>query len=782
MAPFRRNQHDAHYSHGSGSASWLKKNPFAVDLIRHRYYRNLAEACADENTGPLTGRPLNLAQMTAQSWPRKLPSFFPLLRLVTAGRQYTIPAEMLLQLKELYKHVRASTGNSSFTAGLSDPARGPLKIDRPYAEAADKELGLTNSQFRIQDSFAEIEDDDDGPGDVLAAVTAGLHTDGVDGWLVAPMLPLVNVAVENRSSVFDRLFVTAADVQSVFEQQIQVLDAADYNEEGSDNYNPDRPIVKRFTAANGNRANRKSYLLELLQNLSKGSKAPGVSKITVPSKTTSSDASALRAASNYEANVRYLASEVTRLTCGAVNPASDPRWMTLRLQASELPIATVLMLDKLSQEIRDTWDTILAMAEYSNRSDTLNRLATALSAGGAVGREIQRYVDNDISLFELAFAIPHIDTVAAWKLGEVYQEQTRPYPSQIAASAFSSVSVHVYSNRLVKVNPLIKALACAVSECKFYNHDADSEDVCTVLGLEVKKALEKGKVLESDFLTTEAQTFFSTFFEKTSDDSYSKADLDSIVKHLKVMDERVARYESSLSVDDTESSMELMALRRDTKFEVSSGARRFMDRQNSTLASVEVEDKNDGKENKRKYTEAFSPEDWSDLPDEARKIQDPEEVCCNELLQGRTCSAETIVSLPFKSKGQSKVVYYKGPCWRRHQMEDAKQQRRPSKKDNDAILKFAKGPQRGKNKGKPRVLDEAKCVKRGFTPGTLNQLFRNSGPSSPHAAALTTEPLKFNMSKAFPDGVTDVLFLKYWKTECQPLGLSPEEAWNRLNK
>ena len=168
--------------------------------------------------------------------------------------------------------------------------------------------------------------------------------------------------------------------------------------------------------------------------------------------------------------------------------------------------------------------------------------------------------------------------------------------------------------------------------------------------------------------------------------------------------------------------MELMALRRDTKFEVSSGARRFMDRQNSTLASVEVEDKNDGKENKRKYTEAFSPEDWSDLPDEARKIQDPEEVCCNELLQGRTCSAETIVSLPFKSKGQSKVVYYKGPCWRRHQMEDAKQQRRPSKKDNDAILKFAKGPQRGKNKGKPRVLDEAKCVKRGFTPGTLLSL------------------------------------------------------------
>ena len=79
------------------------------------------------------------------------------------------------------------------------------------------------------------------------------------------------------------------------------------------------------------------------------------------------------------------------------------------------------------------------------------------------------------------------------------------------------------------------------------------------------------------------------------------------------MDERVARYESSLSVDDTESSMELMALRRDTKFEVSSGARRFMDRQNSTLASVEVEDNNDGKENKRKYTKAFSPEDWSEF-------------------------------------------------------------------------------------------------------------------------------------------------------------------------
>ena len=56
------------------------------------------------------------------------------------------------------------------------------------------------------------------------------------------------------------------------------------------------------------------------------------------------------------------------------------------------------------------------------------------------------------------------------------------------------------------------------------------------------------------------------------------------MKHLKIMDERVGRYESSLSVDDADALTELMTFCQETKFEASPGASiwagRFMVRAN----------------------------------------------------------------------------------------------------------------------------------------------------------------------------------------------------------
>ena len=310
------------------SSTWVTRSPFLTDpttvRTRHLYYRNLAEACENDDTSPLTGRPLNLAQMTAQSWPSQIPAGFALLRLESAGRQFLIPAEMNLQLKETLKYVRVSTGNSSFTERLSDSSRGPLKISRAYAQAADEELGLTGGLFQIQDSFPEANADDDGPDDAFAAVNAGRHTEGVDPWLVSELVPLVSVASNNRQAVFDRHFNSANAVQEVFEKQINVLGDIDYNEEGSSNYDSDRPVVSR-PPANLTRATRREYLLGVIRTLGKPPKTKSISGIVLPGKTTSGDASALRAASAYEANARYIASEVTRITCGAVNPASDSR-------------------------------------------------------------------------------------------------------------------------------------------------------------------------------------------------------------------------------------------------------------------------------------------------------------------------------------------------------------------------------------------------------------------------------------------------------------------------